>query len=186
MSHRRLLIPLLLAAALAAFGTLAQPRVEVAAAASCPGADKKPRQISSKTAAKVVACLINEKRKHHGKSKFRVRKNLHRAARSHSKRMQKSNCFDHVCPGEASLPRRYERADYLPCGCAWGAAENIAWGAGGKGTPRRIVKSWMHSPTHRSNILGSYEHIGVGVRWGSLHKRSAKAGVYTLDFGYKR
>ena len=44
----------------------------------------------------------------------------------------------------------------------------------------------MHSPTHRANILGPYEHVGVGVRWGSPQHRKASAGTYTLDFGYKR
>ena len=160
MRNRHFLVPLLLTLALMVVGSLAQPHVQQAAAAACPGADKGPRQISSKTAARVVACLINEKRDKHGKGKLRFRSSLSQAARGHSKRMQKSNCFDHVCPGEAGLVQRYERADYLPCSCSWGAAENIAWGSGRMGTPRKIVKAWMHSPTHRANILGSYEHVG--------------------------
>jgi len=171
---------------LIAAGLLAGPGSGTAAAAACPGADKGPRQISSKTAAKVVGCLVNQKRRSHGERPFKFRRNLASAARSHSKRMQKTDCFDHVCPGERSLPGRYERADYLPCGCSWGAAENIAWGGGRKGTPRKIVKAWMHSPPHRVNILGNFEHIGVGVRWGSPDSRGARAGTYTLDFGYKR
>ncbi len=100
--------------------------------------------------------------------------------------MQKTDCFDHVCPGEAQLTGRYQRADYLPCNCSWGAGENIGWGAGGKGSPRKIVKAWMNSPPHRANILGSFEHAGAGVRWGSPNHRGSHAGTYTLDFGYKR
>lgn len=178
------LIPLLLTVALLAAGLLAG--AGPALAAGCPGADKGPRQISNKTAAKAVACLVNKKRRSHGKRPFNFRRNLARAARSHSKRMQKTDCFDHVCPGERSLPGRYERADYLPCSCSWGAAENIAWGAGRNGTPRKIVKAWMHSHSHRVNILGNFEDVGVGVRWGSPNKRGAHAGTYTLDFGFKR
>ncbi len=117
---------------------------------------------------------------------MKYRNKLSRAARSHTQHMQKTDCFDHVCPGERSLVGRFEWADYLPCGCSWGAAENIGWGPGHKGTPRRIVKAWMHSPPHRANILGNFDHIGVGVRWGSPDHRGAKAGTYTLDFGYKR
>lgn len=101
--------------------------------------------------------------------------------------MQRTDCFDHVCPGEPALTGRYERADYLPCGCSWGAAENIAWGPGQKGSPRQIVRAWMNSSPHRANILnGTYEHVGVGVRWGSPRHRHSKAGTYTLDFGYRR
>ena len=44
----------------------------------------------------------------------------------------------------------------------------------------------MHSSGHRANILGSFDHVGVGVRWGSPARRSTKAGTYTMDFGYKR
>ena len=174
MRHHRFpyLIPTLLAATFLAVGLLAGPGAGSAAAAACPGGDKGPRQMSSKKAAKVVACLVNQKRRSHGERPFKFRHKLARAARSHSKRMQKTNCFDHVCPGERSLPGRYERANYLPCKCSWGAAENIEAG--------------MHSHSHRVNILGNYEHVGVGVRWGSPNKRGARAGTYTLDFGYKR
>lgn len=186
MRNRLHTIALLIVLALAGLATLAQVSPGTAAAAACPGADKGPRKISNKTAARIVACLINEKRKKHGKRKLRYSGDLAKAARSHSKRMQKSNCFDHVCPGEASLVGRYQRSRYLPCGCSWGAAENIGWGRGREGTPRKIVKAWMRSPAHRSNILGSFEHVGVGVRWGSPQRRGAKAGTYTLDFGYKR
>lgn len=157
-----------------------------AIAAGCPGADQAPRKISSKQAGKVVVCLVNKKRRKHGLSKLHYSPELSRAARNHSKRMQKTDCFDHVCPGEAALTGRFQRVKYLPCSCSWGVAENIAWGPGSKGSPRRIVKAWMGSPMHRSNILGSYEHAGAGVRWGSPNHRGSKAGTYTLDFGYKR
>jgi uncharacterized protein YkwD len=178
-----LLITLFVAAAVLIFGTAA-PRD--ASAASCTGADKKPRQISSKTAGKVVVCLINKKRRHHGLKALKRNRDLTKAARSHTQSMQKSNCFSHLCPGEASLAGRYQRASYLPCGCSWGASENIAWGQDGSGSPRRIVKAWMHSSEHRHNILGSYDHIGAGVKWGSPSSRRDRAGTYTVDFGFKR
>lgn len=170
---------------LALFGTLAQARPSSAAAA-CPGVNKAPRQISAKHAASAVTCLVNKKRRKHGKGKLRRDGKLFRAALRHSERMQRSNCFDHVCPGEADLAGRIARSDYLPCGCRWGAAENIAWGWGRRGTPRRIVKGWMKSAPHRATVLGSYEHIGVGVRWGSSRRRGARVGTYTLDVGFKR
>lgn len=162
------------------------PGPEPALAAGCPGSDRAPRRISSKRAAKAVVCLVNKQRAKRGLRRLNGHRKLAGAARSHSRRMQRSDCFEHECPGEAPLTKRYERSDYLPCRCSWGAAENIAWGPGRKGSPRRIVKSWMRSPPHRANILGSYEHVGVGVRWGSPRRRHSRAGTYTLDFGYKR
>lgn len=154
---------------------------------SCAAAKVRPRSISSRRAAKAVACLVNRARSKRGMGRLKSHGNLNTAARKHSVRMQKSDCFEHQCPGEPSLSGRYQKADYLPCSCSWGAGENIAWGMGKKGTPRRIFKSWMDSPPHRSAILTrSFKHVGVGIRWGTPYKRKAKAGTYTLDFGYKR
>lgn len=130
------LLAILLAAIFSA-GVMSFSSAESASAAGCPGSDKGPRKISSKTAAKLVVCLVNQKRAKHGKSKLNYSADLAAAARSHSKQMQKSNCFDHVCPGEAALTGRYQRANYLPCSCSWGVAENIAWGPRSKGSPAR-------------------------------------------------
>jgi len=182
-----ILLPAILLGALLAFAFLAGPGVGPAAAAGCPGGDKGPRKISNRGAARAIVCLVNKERRRRGLGRLKFQDNLGRAARSHTKRMQQRNCFDHTCPGERSLVGRYEKADYLPCRCSWGAGENIAWGGGRKGSPRRIVNAWMHSPSHRANILrGSFQHAGVGVRWGSPTRPGANAGTYTLDFGYKR
>lgn len=184
-----LLVPLLVVATLAlaaAGGPSPLPGPEPAFAASCPGSDNGPRKLSSRRAARKVICLINKQRSKRGLGRLHGHGRLADAARHHSRRMQRSDCFEHECPGEASLTKRYARSDYLPCSCSWGAAENIAWGEGRKGSPRKIVDAWMHSPSHRHNILGSYEDVGVGVRWGSPQRRHANAGTYTLDFGYKR
>ena len=184
------LVPLLVAAFLAsalAGGPSPLPGPEEAEAAQCRGGSTPPRKATQRRAAKAVLCLVNKQRSKRGIRRLDGSGDLHDAARSHTARMQKSNCFDHTCPGEPSLTGRYQRHDYLPCRCSWGSGENIAWGAGRRGTPARIVKSWMRSRPHREAILErSFEHIGVGVRWGSPKRRKAKAGTYTLDFGYKR
>ena len=171
----------------AAGGPSPLPGPASALAASCPGADSKPRQISSKTASRLVVCLVNKQRAKRGLKRLEARGALIGAANRHSERMQKTDCFDHVCPGEPALPGRYQKSDYLPCGCNWGAAENIAWGPRRQGSPRSIVEAWMNSSSHRANILHrSFRDIGVGVRWGSPDRRGARAGTYTLDFGYRR
>ena len=163
------------------------PGPAAALAASCPGSDSSPRQISSEQASRMVVCLINQARVKHGLKKVHARGELEGAATSHSAQMQETDCFDHTCPGEPELAGRYAKSNYLPCGCSWGAAENIAWGPRAKGSPRAIVDAWMGSAPHRANILdGSYTDVGVGVRWGSPEKRGKSAGTYTLDFGYRK
>lgn len=157
------------------------------AEAGCKGASAGPRSITEATATKATVCLINKERGKRGLSKLKSHANVARAARSHTKRMQKTKCFAHQCPGEPVLEGRLARADYLPCGCSWGIGENIAWGKKNKASPRRIVEGWMDSPPHRANILErSFHHAGVGVEWGSPYKGRVPAGTYTLNLGYRK
>jgi uncharacterized protein YkwD len=43
------------------------------------------------------------------------------------------------------------------------AAENVAWGSGSNATVAVLHQSLMNSPTHSTNILGDFTHVGVGV-----------------------
>jgi len=93
----------------------------------------------------------------------------------------------HDCPGEPDLVGRVIAADYLPCICRWTVAENIAWGARRRSTPKAIVDAWMGSPPHRAVILrGSLRDLDVGVSKGKPGNENARAATYTADFGAKR
>lgn len=156
------------------------------AEAACEGSTKQPREIGKRKARKAVVCLLNKQRARRGLGKLSRNRSAERAARDHTRLMIDRRCFSHQCPGESDLVGRLVGADYLPCGCTWGAGENIAWGEGGRGSARSIVKAWMNSPGHRANILDrSFEHIGVGLSWGSPYDRRGKAATYTTVFGYR-
>ncbi len=158
-----------------------------AAASGCANASGKPREISRQQAVKAVRCLIDNERRDHGRSKLRTRRSLDKAARRHTRHMKSKGCFAHECPGEPSLLERVKSTSYLPCGCTWSVGENIAWGEHDLGAPREIVSAWMKSPEHRANILNRrFEHIGVGVEWGTPRHPDGTGGVYTTDFGFKR
>jgi uncharacterized protein YkwD len=60
-------------------------------------------------------------------------------------------------------------------------AENLAWGAGSRGTPAAIVQAWLASPHHRANLLlPRFRHIGIGSAHGSFAGYS-DAMVVTVD-----
>ena len=62
-------------------------------------------------------------------------------------------------------------------------AENIAHGAGSDGSPRSIMRVWMHSGGHRHNVLDpQLRQIGVGVFVGNW-KDYENTSMYTADFG---
>ena len=50
----------------------------------------------------------------------------------------------------------------------WAIGENLAWGSGSRGTPRAIVRTWMHSARHRRSILSRrFRDVGIGVAAGA-------------------
>ena len=81
-------------------------------------------------------------------------------------------------------PGRIRSAHYLSGASTWTVGENIAWGSYDYATPRSIVRSWMHSPPHRANILRSqFRDIGIGLSRGAPVRGQARAATYATDFG---
>lgn len=158
-----------------------------ARAAECRGADLPPSELKKNRAERILLCLINGERADRGLARLNADGAQAKAARKHTKVMVRQRCFSHQCSGEADLVSRIEDTNYLPCNCYWGVGENLAYGEQGEGSPRGLVQAWMNSPTHRANILNRrYEHIGIGVVWGTPTIGSdRRSATYTTDFGYR-
>ena len=92
--------------------------------------------------------------------------------------------FGTTPPGQ-TLVDRLRRSHYLPAR-RYVVGENLAYGRGGRSTPASILRAWMHSTTHRANILApSFREVGIGIEPGS--PVAPKRGVtYTTDFGRRR
>jgi uncharacterized protein YkwD len=148
---------------------------------------EKPKRLTEPQARAAIACYINRARDRYHLRALDVAKSLNRASQDHTDYMLRHDCFDHECGSEAALDKRLKKAGYLKSGMtAWSYGENIAWGQDRLGTPKAMVKAWMHSPGHRANILNpDFRDVGIGFRSGSLSKRSTNAGLYTTDFGYR-
>lgn len=153
---------------------------------SCKAANKSAQQLRGKQAKKAVLCLVNQKRKSHGLGKLRRDGRLERAAKAHNRVMVRKNCFSHQCGGEKDLFGRLNKSGYLKGKLSrWAYGENIAWGSGSLGTPRKIVDAWMHSPPHRAAILSrSYKEAGIGFH-SKTPSKSGSGGTYTIDFGLR-
>ena len=80
-----------------------------------------------------------------------------------------------------------EHVNYIHGGLSrWLYGENIAYGGGSYGTPRAIVRAWMHSPEHRQNILNpAFRQIGIGFARGSRRSRARDGSTFTTDFGMR-
>lgn len=181
----RTLIATTIAALLVALATSLGVAPAPAAAAQCKGSDKPAYKLAGKRARKATLCIVNKQRDERGLRRLKFSKGQQKAAARHSRTMVNKRCFSHVCPGEPDLVRRLVRTNYLPCACAWGVGENIAYGYGAQSSPRQIVARWMGSAPHRANLLSrSFEHIGIGIA-RRAPDGSSKAATYTTDFGYR-
>lgn len=154
---------------------------------ACAERHTKPSSLSRKAVARTVRCLLNRKRKARGLRALKRHSKPRKAATRHNRRMIRTNCFAHQCPGELDLVGRLTKARYLPHSGRWGVGENLAWGMGRRSTPGSIVRKWMRSPGHRANILTeSFRHVGIAVHRGNPRKDSKRGTTYTVDFGFRR
>ena len=152
------------------------------AQAFCNYQNVPPKTIGRKEARKSIICLINDKRRKHGRGSYSSNSRLVDSAVKHSGTMARKNCLSHQCSGEGSLLTRIRNAGYIHGGLSrWAYGENVAARADHGGTPGKIVDSWMNSSAHRSAILsGTFEDVGIGFQ-----NRGDK-GFYTADFGMRR
>ena len=151
-------------------------RAETPASQSAGGYVKKcgGGRIFLKAKERRTFVLHNRIRRRHHLRTFCLNPKLERAARAHSRAMIRRDFFAH-----GNVGRRLHRFGYH-----WiRYAENIAWGQRYKGSPRNIVRAWMHSPPHRHNILDPRLHeIGVGTSAGT-YRGYRHVTMYTVDFG---
>ena len=103
--------------------------------------------------------------------------------------MENHRCFAHECPGEPSVlspPQAASTTSSAAC-ARWLYGENIAYGGSHLGTPKAIVRAWMHSPEHRHNILNpDFRQIGIGFARGIPPKPGASGATFTTDFGMRK
>jgi uncharacterized protein YkwD len=147
-----------------------------------------PRHLSQRQARAAVRCLLNRKRENHGLRRLGRSGRLRKAAQKHTNHMQNHRCFAHECPGEPSVLSRLKKVNYIHNGLRrWSYGENIAYGGSYLGSPKAIVRAWMHSPGHRHNILNpDFRQIGIGYARGIPSKPGSSGATFTTDFGMRK
>ncbi len=171
-------------AALAACGVIVPAVAPATAVAGCKNRYAHPADVSAGKIKRATLCLLNRKRAAHGKRDLRHNRRLARAARRHAGDMVRRDYFAHTAPGGVSFVDRIMREDYVKPSQGWTLGENLAWGSYRLATPKSIVRSWMHSPGHRANILdGRFKEIGIGVVRGAPQPRTQRAATYATSFG---
>lgn len=153
--------------------------------ADCPGADALPDGRGDPQFAAAVRCLINAERTARDLEPLRRDARLAEAAQVHSSDMAQRNYFAHTSPGGRDAGDRARAAGYTPqVGSTWRVGENIGYGSGPLGTPRRLMSGWMDSPGHREAILTpQFAEVGVGVARGRPGEGRPRGVIATTVFG---
>ena len=157
------------------------------AAHACRKAGRTPTAQTVEAARTAVACLIDQRRRHHHLRHLAGDASLGKAAQEHSDAMTADDFFAHN--GSDGTPKsRASWAGYSKGASSWGIGENLGFGTGRLGSPKSIVTAWMQSGAHRDVILSKrWRQIGVGVTLGSpLGADGSGMATYTVDFGYRR
>jgi hypothetical protein len=124
---------------------------------------------------KRVLDLVNAERARRNLPPYVHNPELALLARHHSRNMVRYHFFSHTDPEGKDPPAR-KRA-YFP-GLFGSLGENIAYHAGRteEEAARNLMRSWMDSPGHRTNILSDqFTHIGVGVAEGGRQVYATQA-----------
>jgi uncharacterized protein YkwD len=167
----------------ALIAALAMSAALPAVAGACRGANAKPGQARTATLQKATVCLMNRERRKRGRRGLRADRRLQRAAYRHARDMVARAYFSHVSRGGRTPAQRVSRTGYIRGG-SWRVGENIAWGAGSRGTPRAIVNSWMRSPGHRRNVLNPrFRAVGVGAARGAPGWPGGRRATYVANYG---
>jgi uncharacterized protein YkwD len=104
------------------------------------------------------------------------------AAEKHAKWMADHGVMSHTGANGSSVGQRVSAEKYY-----WrGVGENIA---AGQRTAEAVMKAWMNSPGHKSNILGSYKHVGVSfwkdaqgrIFWCVVFARPSNPNAFVVE-----
>ncbi len=182
----RLTVPWVLAAVILLCTTLGAGPAH-ARTQQCEGGGREPARATLQELRASMQCLINRVRAHYGIPPLRHSGELRRSATGHSNDMVRHGYFSHYGSRGSVLAVRVARAGYLARANTYSVGENIGGGKGRRfGSPIVVFRTWMHSPSHRANVLSTaFRDFGVGVTRGYPYGGGRKAATYTLNLGFR-
>jgi len=150
----------------------------VASPATCPG--QTDLDAPAEVQKQAMVCMTNFARAAVGLGELAEVEELDRSALGKADDVLRCNSFSHFACGR-EFTWWIREAGYIGEAC-WHAGENLAWGTDEFGSVRSIFRAWLASPTHRRNVLGEYDHVGIGHSQGNLEGHPG-AQVWAAHFG---
>jgi uncharacterized protein YkwD len=132
------------------------------AAAACAGSVPARESTPLATPAQRLVDRMNAARAANGRPRLVVSAPLSRAANAHARAMAQRGFFAHNDADGTPFWKRIGRYYGLSGYRSWRVGENLFW-APGAATPAQVVLSWLRSPPHRRDLLGTWKELGVAV-----------------------
>jgi uncharacterized protein YkwD len=130
-----------------------------------------------------MLCLTNTTRARHGLQPLEATTALTDSAAAKARDVLDCDEFSHQACGR-TFSHWMGEVGYLASEC-WRVGENLAWGVDEQGSVASMFRAWMRSPTHRENILGDYDQVGIALDLGSLGSIGG-AHMWAQHFGSQR
>lgn len=150
----------------------------VAPQAVCPGQDDLAAPAGTQEEA--MRCMTNFARERLGLAALADTPELDLSASAKAADLLACDSFSHSACGR-DFTYWMRASGYIGEAC-WHVGENLAWGTGEYGSVRSIFQAWMRSPTHRHNLLGDYNQLGISLKVGDLDGQ-AGTRVWAQHFG---
>ena len=151
----------------------------LAPSGTCGAADTQ-LDLDAATAQAVMTCLTNYARTKSGRRPLHLNAALNVAGNAKLAADVSCGDFSHTPCG-----RRFESVftTYLRGATSYTLGENLAWGTGSLGTPRQIMREWLHSQDHRENILRSgFTELGIGYLPNQVFQGFSGGSLWSQEF----
>ncbi len=149
----------------------------------CTGAERRSAAAARIVQLRAMACLVAYVRSRAGLPSLRLVHDLDKAATLKVDADLRCGEFSHTPCGDSFLAV-FSRSGYLRATSAYAVGENLAWAAGGRNSPREIMRLWLHSPPHLANLLSrTWRDFGLGFRAPVRFQGSRNAIVWATEFG---
>jgi uncharacterized protein YkwD len=154
---------------------------DLAPASTCPGAGST--SLPDRVQLKAMFCLINYARVRHGRRPLPQVSVLDRSAGLKAAIIASCGEFSHT-PCGAKFRRPFVEVGYARHAVIREYGENLAWGAGTKGSPRETLDQWLNSPEHRQNLLQSnWQEQGISLLHVAHFVGYADVELWVSHFG---
>jgi len=136
----------------------------IAPASACPGQASLDAPAAQQE--ETMLCMTNYARQQFGEDLLEPNGALAQSATDKARDVLRCDEFSHyACGREFTYWMR--STGYLSAKC-WRAGENLAYGVSSYGSVGSIFRAWMRSPTHRENLLGDFDQVGMDLTIGRL------------------